>query len=145
MSALEAYGNFVLEIGDSLTTPTWTPIAHIVSYDGPNTELSFNDSTDFSSLGRYREFTPGLKDPGTMDLTLHLHPNDGSYETLEAAHDAEPPELLPMRLKLLTGSDQKKRTFSAYVANIRERGQVDGFLEATVSLRVSGPIDRDAA
>lgn len=145
MSAINVYGNIVLKRGNGASPEVFTAIAGIRSIDGPKTEVAFNDSTTLSSVGGYREFEPGLRDPGTMDLEIYFDPNATTYESLETDHDAQPPVLSNYQLVKLTGSEAKTVAFSAYVATIGEKFEVDGFMQASVSLRISGPIDRDAA
>lgn len=146
MSAINAYGNVVLKRGDLGASPgLFVEIGGVRSIDGTKTEVAFNDSTTFDDTGGFRTFEPGLRDPGTMDLEIYFDPNAATYEALEADHDANPPTLADYRLEVLTGSEQKVREFSAYVASMSERYEVDGFLVSQVSLRISGPINRDAA
>lgn len=145
MSALNAYGNYVLQMKGVGSPNEWTSIAGIRSVNGLNTEVAFNDSTTFDDVGGYRTFNAGLRDPGTLDLELYFDPNEETYVALESAHDANPPTLEEFRILVLTGSEQKKREFSAYVARIGESAEVDGFLQSSVSLRVSGPVNRDAS
>lgn len=145
MSAINAYGNVVLKRGAFGASPALhTTIGKVRSISGPSTEVAFNDSTTFDDTGGYRTFEPGLRDPGTMELEIYFDPNNATYEALETDHDANPPTLASYRLEVLTGSLKKVRAFDAYVASIGERYEVDGFLVAQVSLRISGEIDRDA-
>lgn len=145
MSAVNAYGNYVLKKGNGASPEVFTAIAGIRSVNGIKTEVAFNDSTTFDDSGGYRTFEPGLRDPGTMELEIYFDPNDSTYEDLEADHDAQPPALGNYELELLTGSQKKVRAFSAYVASLGESAEVDGFLQSSVSLRISGPITRDAS
>jgi hypothetical protein len=143
MSATNAYGNVVLKRGNGASPEVFTAIAGIRSINGTKTEVAFNDSTTFDDTGGYRTFEPGLRDPGTLDLEIYFDPNAATYEALETDHDANPPTLATYRLEVLTGSQKKIRQFDAYVASISEAYEVDGFLQSSVSLRISGPIDRD--
>lgn len=145
MSAINAYGNVVLKRAALGASPAaHVAIAGVRSFNGIKTEVAFNDSTTFDDTGGYRTFEPGLRDPGTMDLEIYFDPNSTTYEQLEADHDANPPTLASYRLEILTGSLKKVREFDAYVASMGETFEVDGFLQSTVSLRISGTIDRDA-
>jgi hypothetical protein len=137
-----AYGEFKLLRGNGASPEVFAVVAYIQSFDGPSTELAFLDATTFSSTGGYREQVPGLRDGGSFDITLLFDPNHSSYGYLEVDHDAEPPVQRTYKVELLTGSEKVTRTFEAYVASIRESGQVDGFLQAQVSLRITGPVTR---
>lgn len=144
MSAINAYGNHVLKSGNGASPEVFTAIAGIRDADGTKTEAKYNDTSTFSTVGGYTDYTPaGLKDAGTIDLVIYFDPNDSTYEQLEADHDAQ--TLRNYRQELLTGSEKKTRAFAAYVASISERFEVNGVFEARVSLKLSGAIDRDAA
>ena len=142
MSGIEAYGNMTLSVSSGGTTPVWTVIGGIRTLNGTKTELSFNDSTTFDDSDGFRTFTPGLRDPGTCDIDLYFDPNAPTYDTLTDAHEANPPTKLTFKIELLTGSDMRTRTFDGYVASVGEKFEVDGFLESSISLRVTGPVVR---
>jgi len=143
MSAKTAYGNFVLKRGVTGASPAaHTAIAGIRSVNGVKSELAFNDSTTFDDTGGFRTYAAGLKDPGTLDLEIYFDPNAASYTALTTQHDAG--TLASFRVELLTGSLKVVREFEAYVASVGESFEVDGFFQASISLRISGAIDRDA-
>lgn len=140
--AVEAYGNFVLQRARTDSPAVFDDIANIVSFNGVDTKLAFNETTNFSSTGRYRTFKPSLRDPGTMQLTLHFDPEDNSFDLLQSDHDAEPPVLSSYRIEWLQVSPAITETFDAYVESISKKGQFDGLLEVEVTLRISGEITR---
>lgn len=141
--AKAAYGNIVLSIGDGASPEVFTTVAGVKSIDGPNTELAFIESTDFDSSGGFREYIAGLKDPGQLQMTLHFDPGSTGHISLLTKHDAG--TLHNFKLQLLSGSPGKKWSFAAYVASVGPRLEVDGLIEAQVTLRITGSINRSAS
>lgn len=137
-----AYGNWRLQVGNGASTETFTTLAGIKSFDGPNTELAFIETTDFDSTGGFREFAPTLKDPGTLDLTLNFEPDSVTHESMVTDHDAK--TLRNFKLRLKDAATDKIWSFAGYFASVGVRAEVDGLSECSVSIRISGAINRDA-
>ena len=139
--AIAAYGNIRLKRGDGASTEAFTTIAGVKSVNGPNTQLSFLESTDFDSTGGFREFVAGLRDPGQGSFTLNFGPTDTGHTALLSDHDAG--TLRNFRLEFgPSGTPSDVWGFAAYIESIGPTAEVDGLLEAEATLRVSGVVNR---
>lgn len=140
---MRAYGNIGLYRKTTDSPVAWTKIANVKSFDGPNTQLAFQETTDFDSVGGFREYEATLKDPGQLQMTLNFDPADLTHEGLEDLHDGGLSDTYQLRFG--TGSTQRKSQFDAYVESLGTAAEVDGLIEMKVTLRITGNIDRDAA
>lgn len=140
--AIEAIGNFQLKRGNGASPEVFSVLAGIKSFDGPATELSFIETTDFDSTDRTREYRPGLKDVSAINMTLNFEPDSAGHEQMVDDHDES--TLVNWKLRLVDGATDKIWSFAAYIGAISPKAEVDGVWEAQVTLRVTGPINRDA-
>lgn len=143
MSGIHAYGNHLLKMGDGASPEVFATIAGIRSVNGVKTEQTFQESTtfeDYAANDGYQSYSPGPKNPGTVDLELYFDPNATTYEDLLDAHDNQ--TLINFKQELMNGSQKRTREYSAYVASVGEKFDVNGFLECSISLRVSGGVVR---
>lgn len=139
--ALKAYGNIRL-LRDAPGSPGPAAIAGVKNLDGPGTQLAFIETTDFDSTGGFREYVGTLKDPGQMSFTLNFDPDSAGHEALCDDHDAAVARTFQLEFSHV--SPPRIWEFDAFVAEITPKAEVDGLIEAQVTLRVTGNIDRDA-
>lgn len=145
MAAMESYGNLGLLRHDGGSPGNWVRIANVKSYSGPDMETAFNDSTDFDSVGGDREFRPSLRDPGNMELGLNYKPGAATFEALQAQQDNR--QKHKFRL-VICDADEGTRIayeFDAFVQRTGHNfGEVDGFMECSVGLRITGRVNRNS-
>lgn len=139
--AIRAYGNIRLQRGAG-SPLVYATIAGVKSIDGPNTQLAFLETTDFDSSGGFREYVGGLKDPGQISMTLNFDADSTGHQDLLADHDNA--TLRDFRLQFgPSGSPNQIWGFQAFVESVGPRAEVDGIIEATATLRVTGSINRN--
>lgn len=96
-----------------LIDSAYEDIAEVVSIAGPSMSRETHDVTSLDSAGGYREFIPGFRDGGTVDVTFFFT-RDG-YETLKT--DFESDELVDYEMFLPDG-ENTTLNFTAFVTDI---------------------------
>ncbi len=111
----------VLSIGSALTTPTYTPVAQVKTYQFSGQTWKFEDVTNNDSTaagpGVIEEFVPTVVSGGTMAISGVYAPDDIGRDALAAAFASG--SLLPYKLQLPVGPTQTTAgnlfAFNAYV------------------------------
>lgn len=132
--AIESQG-FKLEIA---TVATASPVAYtevkecttFSGYDGQAAEI---DVTHLQSDAK--EFRMGLQDNGTYKVDVNYLPNDPGQILARAAKASR--VIQPCRVTYSDGSTDK---FSAFVISAPVSGAVDGKVDSSFSLRISGDV-----
>lgn len=114
-----------------------TTVAEVTKIDFGGIKLDLVESTNHSSTGGWREFTPTLKDGGEVTLELNYVPTAATHKnasggllylldqkTLQTFHCVFP--------------DTTDWTLPGYVTTFKPSAPVDGKLSATVTIRISG-------
>ncbi len=83
--------------------------------------------------GGYKTFVQGLKDGGTVDLTLNYLSTDTSHNRLVTAFNAGTSEMYTV-----TFPDSSTFTFTAFVAGIGIASPKDEKIQRTFTLRLDG-------
>lgn len=99
--------------------------------------------TAHDSPGGVREFIPGLKEVGAIDIALNWIPGNATHDHVRLMQDVamgvQADFLFEVRYAQMSGTPTC--TFRAFVTNFVPTGQVDGALTGTLSLRpVSVPV-----
>lgn len=96
------------------------------------------DVTTHDSSGGYREFVPGLKDGGTLDLT-------GKYNYANSGQAALKTHFGTAQAFVVTFSDGTKVSFSALVGGFNTSAALDDSVEFTCSAKITGAVTWAAA
>ena len=135
MAVIDAQAT-VFEITDDEATPALQVVGGIKSFSGMDGEASDIDiSTLASSAKEYRQ---GLQDFGNFSVELFRDPDDaGQAEMLDARAKQD------TRVFVLTtpsGGTLTTATFSGYVKSMSTDGSVDGVLEGTCNIKITGAV-----
>lgn len=110
-------------------------IGHLNTFSITGTDSTENDVTTFASEG-FKEFRPGLRDPGTVELGGFFDPQDaGQAECDDAA------TLQAVREFVVTvdrDGSPVTCTFEGFVKSITTEAQPDGQIGTTISIRRTG-------
>ena len=135
MAAIESQGT-VLKRGDGADPEVFTAIGRVVSISGIGSGSSTEiDITDLSSTGK--EFLLGIKDEGSVTLTLNLDTGDTMQTGLRTDRDAR--TLRNFELTL-TDSGPSVITFAALIKTFSIEIGVDDKVSLSVELRISGAV-----
>jgi len=119
--------------GDAASPEVYTAIANIQSFNLSGVEANDIDVTDLSSTGK--EFLQGLEDPGSVDIT-------GFYDSANTSHQAIRDAVGGSTVTnyRVTLSDSSTITFAALVQSFALDIAVDGAVELSATLKISGGI-----
>lgn len=68
-----------LSISDGLSPTTYVPIANVTSINFSGRDAEEIDFTHLGSVGGFREFRQGFKDPGSITFEYHYTPTEESH------------------------------------------------------------------
>ena len=126
----------LLKIGDGGGTEVFTTIAKIKDIDGPNFERGTHDaSTQTTDWG---EVVPGLKMGGQVTFTINWIPTDSTHDHLTG-----------LRKDFIDGTKRNFQIvwpdagsttdqFAAYITSLGPTAPVDGILEQSGTLTLTG-------
>lgn len=116
-------------------TGTFTNVAEVIDLTPPNTMTDDVDATHFESPNKFREYIPGLIEPGDCSFRINWIPNDTTGARLMALRTSG--EVLQHQVTWPNGVTW---TFSAYVKGFEPDTPIDGRMTATVTCKVSGSV-----
>jgi hypothetical protein len=124
----------VLSRESSLGSGSFTAIANVRSFSGPSTENAEVDVTTLASTAK--EFEGGLIDYGDLTLELNFDPNNATHQQCFTDQEANPPTKTGWRITFINPTINF--TWTAFVKSFSLSGEVDGVLQGTMTLRLSG-------
>jgi hypothetical protein len=134
-NALEAQG-MLLKIGNGASPEVFNTIPEIKTFSGPNGSATVIDVTDLSSAAKEKRL--GLADEGQLSFTINYIPKNTYHALLRTQRDSR--ELTSFKMVFTDNSPKTTWSFSAFVQGFAVSGAVDGVVEATVTLEISGAI-----
>jgi hypothetical protein len=96
--------------------------------------VEFAEFTHQQSTSGYREYKPTFKNSGDVTFRMNWNGTDVQQALLESAFEDQ--DLLYFQI---TYPNSKKHTFTAYVSNIGVTAPMNGALEKSITLRITGP------
>jgi len=122
-----------VQVETSAGAAAYTALVGVLGVTPPATAIDSIDGTQMDS-GRDREFVPGLRDPGEMQITLHHVQSSATDDFIEAWIAAS-----EKRSVILTYGNTQTVTASAFPTNYAP-GELtpEGKHTATLTLKVSG-------
>ena len=138
MSGISAFGT-LLQLSDGASPPAYTTVAQLTNITGPTMESEQLDVSSHDSTGGYREFVPGISNPGTVSI-------EGNFDPAGATHMNASGGLLYI-FEQKTVNDWKivwpdtgstEWTFSASIVSFETQAPFDGALTFSAELLISG-------
>lgn len=123
-------------LGSTASPPVYTEIPEIKSISGPSTTIPMIDVTSLASDAK--EYKPGLKDQGELQLTINWAPDNAVHGDLRDVQSDR--EVRPFKIEWTDASPVAVWTFDAYVMSFSVSASVDAVVEASVTLRITGDI-----
>ena len=133
MSGKVAQGT-IISRETTLGSGSYVAVADVRSWDGPSTENPEIDVTTLSSTAK--EFVGGLVDFGELSLELNFDPEKSSHQQLFTDMEASPPTVTGWRITFVNPT--RNFTWSAFVKGFSISGEVDGVIQGSLTLRLSG-------
>lgn len=116
------------------STGAWEQIAQIMKIAGPDSKRDTIDTTDLDTEGGYRTFIGGLRDGGSVKLTMKF--DRTTFETMRA--DFEDDDLQHYEI-VLPDTDKTSAEFQGLVTEIPLTID-EKLVMADVTIKISGPI-----
>jgi hypothetical protein len=82
MSGAIGYGRILQIRDDSASPPTYVTTGRLTAVNGPSLAADSIDDLAMDSPGRFREFVPGVRDPGELSGELAYTPGDAGMVLL---------------------------------------------------------------
>lgn len=117
----------------TLTPVEWTEVGEITDFDGPGGGVTVIPKTNLQSTAV--EKMVGLIDEGQYSFSINFYPDDTGQAACSAAKYAK--TLNDFRL---TYSDDTTQSFEGYVINLSASGAVDGKVNGTLTIEVTGEV-----
>jgi len=133
--ALEAQG-MELKIGDGASPEMFTAIPEIKTFSGPGGSAAVIDVTDLSSPAKEKRM--GLADEGQLSFTINYIPANQQHADLREARATR--EETSFQMVFTDDSPSTTWDFSGFVTGFSVSGAVDGVVEATVTIEITGAI-----
>ncbi len=136
------YASFgtLLQIGDGATPENFTTVAQVRDITGPGFAVGTKDVTADTSAGAWREKVATLKDGGQVRCTI-------TWDPPAATHDATTGILADMWARTLRNwhlvfpdAGAAYFAFAAFIVAFEPASPVDGSLDASVTLELSGAV-----
>ena len=121
--------------GGTATPVTWTQITEVKSIEPSGASVSEIDVTDLDSTAK--EFRAGLSDNGSITLNINYLETDTGQGAAKTAFENS-----TQKNFRITDPESNTYSFEGYVANFHTMptANVDGVLEGTITIRVSGSV-----
>lgn len=133
-NAIEAQGT-ILKRGDGAGVEAFTAIPEIKTFSGPGGSASVIDTTDLSSTAKEKRM--GLADEGQLSFTMNYIPTNAQHMALRSDRASRVKRNFQL---VFTDSGATTWDFAAFVTGFSVAGGVDGVIEATVTLEITGSI-----
>jgi hypothetical protein len=130
-TAITAQGITIARMGSS----AFEAIPNVVSFQGPGGQASVIDVTNLASTAKEKRV--GLRDEGSLSLTLHFDPDNAVHQGLR--NDRANRTRQTFRITF-TDEDPTQWTLHGYVTQFSVQGGVDAVLEASVTIEIDGDI-----
>lgn len=119
-------------IEDAPGSGVFVTLEEVYSVTPPEIAIDTVEASHFASPDRFREFVPGMKDPGSASCEMNYVPNSATDQRLDALEASG--DKVAMRI---TYPNAVTVTFTAQVANYSKAIPVDDRMTAVASFKVS--------
>ncbi len=123
--------------GTSIATSSGATIGQIRSISGPATDVNDVDVTTLDSTDNWRDFLPGLVDPGEVTLGL-AYGNDVVTHTLLATRHSARTSATYTLTHGSTAWSANTQAFTGYVKSLGQEIPLDDLVTLDVTFKLSG-------
>jgi len=110
-------------------------IANVVSFNGPGGQAQIIDVTNLTSTAKEKRV--GLRDEGSLSLTVSYDPND----SVQAGLRLDRAQRTRQQFRItFTDEQQTTWTFYGYVTQFSIQGGVEAVVEASITIEIDGDI-----
>lgn len=113
----------------------WETIANVVSIDGPSMSRDTIDVTNLDSVGGYKEFLGGLRDGGSVSLTLQF--SRTNYNKLKTDYESNTARNFEI---VLPDTDKTSFEFVGLVTALGISVGVSDSIKTSVTIKISSKV-----
>ncbi len=139
----DKYAAFGAKLQYESVPDTWVDIAGIRDMSGPGVSGDVVDVTTHDSPSAFREFLKTVIDPGEVSFDLVFDPEDAAGQG--ALEDESVARTFQDYRVVYNTTNTKTWEFSACVTQLEPNQPVEGEISASVSMKLSGIIDKSPA
>lgn len=132
VDAIESQG-FLFQIGNEDSPLTYTQVKGVNSFNGFDGQAAEIDVTTLQSTAK--EYLMGLQDFGSFSIETNFLSADSGQDKMRAAKDSR--EVQDFKI---TFSDASIATFQGYVTSAPVSGAVDGKVDGSFAIRITGDV-----
>jgi predicted secreted protein len=130
--------NAVASVGALLkkyTGTAWVSVGEVINISGPTMSREIIDVTSLASIGGYREFIAGFRDPGTLTFTMNFTRAD--YETMKTDFESDTEKDYEL---ILPDDDVTTLEFSGLVTELPLNLDPGSQITCNITIKVTGQV-----
>jgi predicted secreted protein len=130
--------NAVASVGALLkkyTGTAWVSVGEVINISGPTMSRETIDVTSLASIGGYREFIAGFRDPGTLTFTMNFTRAD--YETMKTDFESDTEKDYEL---ILPDDDVTTLEFSGLVTELPLNLDPGSQITCNITIKVTGQV-----
>jgi predicted secreted protein len=130
--------NAVSSVGALLkkyTGTAWVSVGEVINISGPTMSRETIDVTSLASMGGYREFIAGFRDPGTLTFTMNFTRSD--YETMKTDFESDTEVDYEM---ILPDDDVTTLEFTGLVTELPLNLDAGSQITCNITIKVTGQV-----
>ncbi len=116
------------------TGAAWASLGEVTNITGPGMSRDTHDVTSLASTNGYREFIPGLRDPGALTFTMWFNRTD--YDAMKTLFESD--TITDFEL-ILDDTENTTLEFSGFVTEM-PLTVPDGPIACEVTIKISGTV-----
>jgi predicted secreted protein len=130
--------NAVASVGALLkkyTGTAWVSVGEVINISGPTMSRETIDVTSLASIGGYKEFIAGFRDPGTLTFTMNFTRAD--YETMKTDFESDTEKDYEL---ILPDDDVTTLEFSGLVTELPLNLDPGSQITCNITIKVTGQV-----
>jgi predicted secreted protein len=130
--------NAVASVGALLkkyTGTAWVSVGEVINISGPTMSREIIDVTSLASIGGYKEFIAGFRDPGTLTFTMNFTRAD--YETMKTDFESDTEKDYEL---ILPDDDVTTLEFSGLVTELPLNLDPGSQITCNITIKVTGQV-----
>lgn len=134
------------KVGDGESPEVFTAVVNVTAINMSGRSVEEVDFTHLASTGGFREFRPGFKDPGEVQITCHYNPSDATLNgTTGLEKKLNDGTVFNWEIDMTNAGFAFKLSGSGYVSGGNFTFTGEDPINYEVTIRISGAITESAA
>lgn len=120
-------------IGDGGGLEVFTAVAEVFAITPPNMRRDMQDATHMASTDKWREFIPGLRDAGEVQMQINFIPGGAAQDAVFAKFASDTASNFK-----ITFPNAEEWIFSAFCTEFSAEDPLDGKMTVTTRFKLTG-------